>query len=116
MFILYFGKLLKRLEEVIGSKNIGGYADDLLALIEGKKSLELVLRIIEEWAVLHKSKLNQKKTEIVVIRKNARNYPTEDILGFKVQKSYKYLGFHLDSSLTLKTQFEKLKQRVNFKI
>ncbi len=55
MFAIYFGSLLKELENKIGLKNLGAYADDLLAIIRGKDTLKKVLISIKQWANEHKS-------------------------------------------------------------
>ena len=76
------------------------------------------LRLLNEWLRANKISLNANKTEIIIFKR--KNKKIEKKLNFRVsgQKintttTVKYLGVHLNDSLTWNTHLENLLPKLN---
>ena len=105
------------------------YADDTQVYImiedidEAKHRISLLLSDIKIWMARRKLKLNDGKTEIIVIRGNLRNVPVANfgVMNFGdtqlvPSESAKNLGVVLDSSLSFRPHVDSIIKTCNFHI
>ena len=105
------------------------YADDTQLYIkidnidEAKHKLSLLLSDMKIWMARRKLKLNDGKTEIIIIKGNLRNIPLENfgVINFGgtqlVPREFaKNLGVVLDSSLSFRPHIDSVVKTCNFHI
>jgi len=119
LFIIYFNDIVNV------SKKLGSalFADDAV-LVAHEKNLKLLqrtinqeMRLIHEWLVANKLTLNLTKTKYMIFVGNNNNKLKTKLKKFKVNinnycikqvKEFKYLGVHVDESLTWQAHVEHL--------
>ncbi len=117
-FDIYSESLLWELHKLLPLDDIFAYADDILILCEDKTILEKCIKIIEEWSSKNNLQINKNKSAIVEYR-NRRSKKTNLqvgnlFLGYPILDSYKYLGTHLNSKLSLKKQLDHISRKTHF--
>ena len=127
LFTVYTGTLAYLLDAHGVSYHF--YADDTQLYIrignidEAKHRLSLLLSDIKTWMARRKLKLNNGKTEIMVVKGNLRNVPAADfgVMNFgdtqlQPRESAKNLGVVLDSSLSFRPHIDSIVKTCNFHI
>ena len=125
LFILYINDIVNH----IGGVNINMYADDCILYCTGNSwervhfTLQQSLLNITNWFKFNALKLNVKKSKCLIIASKAKLRVVDRSLTLKVEgqvlefvDSYNYLGFLLDSEMTLKPLLSHIKKITTAKI
>ena len=118
LFIIYINDLPKHIKQ-----NIVLFADDSTVVFKSNCTLELqidmnnTLDIFIKWLKSNNLVINLNKTNLMTF-KNRKQYLTNLDINYNGQKIHevenaKFLGLHLDSNLSWKTQVENLCSRLN---
>jgi len=120
LFGIYIEDLFKEIsitQSLAPMENILAYADDILIVCTGYKTLKDVIQTTEMWAKRNGMILNKKKSAIVEFlprHGQSRFIEAESLLGIPVERKYKYLGLWLNQKLTLDDQIEHIKKKSKF--
>ena len=109
-------EILNNLEVV---KLTVAYADDLLLLIEANSRIQLeykcqqALEIVNNWCLQAKLKVAASKTTYMFLKGSMRRNPMIRIgqVGISRQNVTKYLGVHLDESLSFRSHVEMMRTK-----
>jgi hypothetical protein len=120
VFNIYIEDLFKEIctnKRLVHMENILAYADDVLVLCNGHKTLKDVIETIETWSQDNGMVLNKKKSAIVEFlprHHQLKHLQGRQILGIPVEEKYKYLRLWLNQKLTLDDQIEHIRRKSDF--
>lgn len=69
--------------------------------------------VVENWAARTNMEVNKKKSGVMRIGNDEAD-GTKEILGYPVQKNYKYLGLHMSGKLDLDEHLRYINRRAGF--
>ena len=96
LFNIYIDDLLDITEKICYSSL--AFADDTVFICEDYSQLLKVIIALNEWNIENKVETNKKKSGIIIINDDGTD--TNDIQGFPVVSTYKYLGVLIDTKLS----------------
>ena len=125
LFILYINDIVNHLGDV----NINMYADDCVLYCTGNNwdrvhsALQGALTNIAEWFKINALKLNIKKSKCLIISSKPKLRLVDRNMGLKLDNqslefvdSHNYLGYYLDSEMSLKSLLSHVKKITTAKI
>jgi hypothetical protein len=88
------------------------YADDLV-VIGDDEEVRRSIGLVEEWAERNNMEVNRAKSGVLNISGSSVR-PGEEIGGYPVVKTYKYLGLMLNGQLNMKDHLKAINRKANF--
>jgi hypothetical protein len=88
------------------------YADDLV-VIGDDGEVRRSIGLVEEWAGRNNMEVNRAKSGVLNISGSSVR-PGEEVGGYPVVKTYKYLGLMLNGQLNLKDHLKTINRKANF--
>ena len=106
LFNLYLTGLIDDLNKI--SNDVPTYADDIALILTRLKDVDKCIRIIHEWTIKNKIRLNPNKSALMKITKNIskkehgeHTTTINDTISIKIPivNNYKYMGICLNNNL-----------------
>ena len=125
LFSLYIDSLLEKISGLkvgcrlgILSSNIIAYADDIVLLAPSVSSLQMLIDVANNEALLLDLRFNLKKTKCMIFNSNMKTSKAVNVSPFKVDghvieivSSFKYLGYVLSSNMGFDEDVNRLRSK-----
>ena len=95
LFNIYINDLIITIKN--NAYDVLAYADDIAVIAKNYDELISVMKIIENWAENNDMIINKKKCGILVVK--GLNNKTDNINGYPIKNTYKYLGITINNNL-----------------
>jgi len=120
LFDIYIEDLFKEIVSIrrlVPMENVLAYADDVLIICTGVRTLKAIIEAIEHWSAFNGMRLNKSKSAVVEFlprHARCRNIKAQSVSGIPVEMRYKYLGLWLNQKLNLDDQMEHIRKKADF--
>ena len=121
LFNIFITDLAKKLDMVEGTAKVKNmeigsifWADDIVMFSESENGLKAMIKVLEEYIIENKLKINADKTKVMIFNKTGRLMKRiYHINGTQLEnvRSYKYLGFLLTPSGEINSGLQDLRER-----
>ena len=108
LFNLFIDSLIRRMETING--DVWAFADDLAFGFKSRKEYNDKCKIIDDWCLQFKMKLNENKCEVMI--RNSRTAVLDS--KFRKVETIRYLGVHIAKNLSLKPHLESMKTKIDY--
>ena len=90
--------------------DVWAFADDLAFGFKSRKEYNDKCKIIDDWCLQFKMKLNENKCEVMI--RNSRTAVLDS--KFRKVETIRYLGVHIAKNLSLKPHLESMKTKIDY--